>query len=192
MHAGLSFSRGSYRPGSRNVKPDALSRRFFKDSFPVESAPLLPPSCLVAPFFWDIEERVKAASVDQPRPSTCPPDRLFVPALLRSEVLQWSHSSKLTCYLDVHRTKEFLQRRFWWPTVEEDVREFVKACLTCNQHKPSPQAPAGHLHPLPIPHCPLSHIPLDFVTGLPPTAGNTTILTIVDRFSKMGHFIPLQ
>ncbi|KAK9533156.1 hypothetical protein VZT92_008305 [Zoarces viviparus] len=36
-----------------------------------------------------------------------------------------------------------------------------------------------------------SHIAVDFVTGLPPSGGNTTILTIVDRFSKAVHFIPL-
>ncbi|KAI3371470.1 hypothetical protein L3Q82_023567 [Scortum barcoo] len=27
--------------------------------------------------------------------------------------------------------------------------------------------------------------------GLPPSKGNTTVLTVVDRFSKMAHFIPL-
>lgn len=27
--------------------------------------------------------------------------------------------------------------------------------------------------------------------GVPPSEGNTTILTVVDRFSKMAHFIPL-
>ena len=42
-----------------------------------------------------------------------------------------------------------------------------------------------------MPHRPWSDISLDFVTGLPPSKGNTTILTVVDRFSKMVHFIPL-
>lgn len=31
----------------------------------------------------------------------------------------------------------------------------------------------------------------DFVTVLPLSQGNTTILSVVDRFPKMGHFIPL-
>lgn len=32
---------------------------------------------------------------------------------------------------------------------------------------------------------------MDFVTGLPPSEGNTTILTVVERFAKAVHFIPL-
>ena len=34
-------------------------------------------------------------------------------------------------------------------------------------------------------------VALDFVTGLPPSNHHTTILTIVDRFPKAVHFIPL-
>lgn len=43
----------------------------------------------------------------------------------------------------------------------------------------------------PIPHRPWSHIFLDIVTGLPPSAGNTVVMTIVEHFSKMDDFIPL-
>ena len=32
---------------------------------------------------------------------------------------------------------------------------------------------------------------MDFVTGLPVSQGNTTVLTVVDRFSKMAKFIAL-
>lgn len=50
---------------------------------------------------------------------------------------------------------------------------------------------SGRLHdtaiPLPIPHRPWSHISMDFVIGLPSSDGHTTILTVVDRFSKMAH-----
>lgn len=42
-----------------------------------------------------------------------------------------------------------------------------------------------------MPSRPWSHIALDFVTGLPASNGNTVVLTVVDRFSKAVHFIPL-
>ena len=72
-----------------------------------------------------------------------------------------------------------------------DTRAFVSACSVCARSKSSHRAPAGLLRPLPIPNRPWSHIAVDFVTGLPPSEGNTTILTIVDRFSKSVHYVPL-
>ncbi|KAI2651157.1 Transposon Ty3-I Gag-Pol polyprotein [Labeo rohita] len=55
----------------------------------------------------------------------------------------------------------------------------------------SNRPPAGLLQPLSVPSRPWSHISLDFVTGLPPSQGNTVVLTVVDRFSKATHLIPL-
>ncbi len=57
--------------------------------------------------------------------------------------------------------------------------------------KGSNRPPVGLLRPLSIPSRPWSHIAMDFVTGLPPSSGNTVVLTVVDRFSKAVHFIPL-
>ena len=89
----------SYRPGSRNVKPDALSHQFQRTEDSDEKPEsILPTSCLVATLTWDIEERVRAATEGQPGPSSCPSNCLFVPPALRSDVLLWAHSSKLFCH----------------------------------------------------------------------------------------------
>ncbi|KAL1022407.1 hypothetical protein UPYG_G00026550, partial [Umbra pygmaea] len=106
-------------------------------------------------------------------------------------VLKWAHSSNLTCHPGINRTKAFLCRRFWWPTVHDDVRSFVSACPTCALNKGSTQPSSGLLHPLSIPRCPWSHVCLDFVTGLPPSDGNTVILTVVDRFTKFALYLSL-
>ena len=50
--------------------------------------------------------------------------------------------------------------------------------------------PFGLLHPLPIPDGPWKSISLDFIVDLPPSEGFDAILTVVDRFTKMAHFIP--
>ncbi|KAF7649216.1 hypothetical protein LDENG_00144960 [Lucifuga dentata] len=91
----------------------------------------------------------------------------------------------------MNRTLSLLKRHFWWPAMETDTCAFVAACTVCARGKSTHHPPAGLLHPLPIPSCPWSHITLDFVTGLPPSQGNTVILTIVDRFSKAVHFLAL-
>lgn len=58
-------------------------------------------------------------------------------------------------------------------------------------HKYSRHAPAGLLQPLEILRCPWSHIAIDFITDLPPSLGHTTILTVINRFSKACSLIPI-
>ena len=75
--------------------------------------------------------------------------------------------------------------------MDKDIRSFVAACSVCARNKNSVLPPSGLLRPLPIPKRPWSHISLDFITGLPPSEGNSVILVMVDRFSKAAHFVAL-
>ncbi|KAF7646418.1 hypothetical protein LDENG_00188160 [Lucifuga dentata] len=181
----------SYRPGSRNIKPDALSRCFHSDDCKKEAEPIISSSCLVGAVTWQIEKLVKDSLSSNPASSTCPDNLLYVPDFLHSHVIQWGHSSKFACHPGAARSLTLIHQRFWRSDMNKDIKEFVVACPICNQHKSSCQAPSGLLHPLPVSHCPWSHISIDFVTGLPTSLGNTTILTVVDRFTKALHFIPL-
>ncbi|KAK5919575.1 hypothetical protein CgunFtcFv8_023452 [Champsocephalus gunnari] len=110
----------SYRPGSRNIKADALSRQFGEGgNIPRGLDTILPTPQLVAALIWEVEEKVNAAQQDQPGPSACPPNRLFVPQTLRSDVIQLAHYSRLTCHPGIQRTWEVVQQRFWWATLKE-------------------------------------------------------------------------
>ena len=71
----------------------------------------------------------------------------------------------------------------------QDVTHHVNSCSMCSQTKSPQHAPAGKL--LPVPQRPWSHLSIEFVTDLT-SAGFTTILVIVDRFSKSCRFIPLS
>jgi len=51
------------------------------------------------------------------------------------------------------------------------------------------QAPTGKLMLNSIPEKPWSHISADFITKLPLAQGYDLILVVVDRLTKMAHFI---
>lgn len=51
----------TYRPGSRNLKPDALSRQFASEGPAANPDTILPASCVVAAVTWEIESLVKEA-----------------------------------------------------------------------------------------------------------------------------------
>ncbi|KAL3968321.1 potassium voltage-gated channel Eag-related subfamily H member 3 [Sarotherodon galilaeus] len=182
----------TYRPGSRNTKPDALSRQFAPDTDPEEKErPILPALCIVGTLTWEIERVVRDAQQQEPDPGTGPAGRLYVPSAVRGKVIHWAHTARFTCHPGRNRTVTFLQRLFWWPSLSQDVREYVAACPVCARNKTSNSPPSGLLRPLPVPSRPWSHIALDFITGLPPSSGKTVILTIIDRFSKAAHFVAL-
>uniref|UniRef100_A0A8C5N3N2 Gypsy retrotransposon integrase-like protein 1 n=1 Tax=Leptobrachium leishanense TaxID=445787 RepID=A0A8C5N3N2_9ANUR len=84
-----------------------------------------------------------------------------------------------------------VSRQFWWPALRQDVKQFVSVCDVCARNKSQRNLPVGLLQPLPIPDRPWSHISMDFIVDLPASKGNTVILTIVDLFSRMAHFVPL-
>jgi hypothetical protein len=66
----------------------------------------------------------------------------------------------------------------------------MSRCTTCNKAK-SRFNPHGLYMPLLVPNVPYEDISIDFVLGLPRTKrGRDSIFMVIDRFSKMAHFIP--
>jgi hypothetical protein len=104
--------------------------------------------------------------------------------------LQESHAGGLAGHFGMKNTLDLLSDDFFWPHMRRDVKRYVERC-TIYLNAKSHLNPHGLYIPLPIPNVPWEDISMDFILGLPRTRrGRDSIFVVVDRFSKIGHFIP--
>lgn len=132
--------------------------------------------------------------MNPPVPPThgCPAGKIYVPEDHCTSLMSSAHASVGIGHPGVSKTLTALQWKYWWPRMQEDIKEFIQGCVLCAMTKVPRHLPTGKLLPLPIPHRPWSHIGVDFVTDLPASHGNTCILVAIDRFSKACRLIPLN
>ncbi|XP_071901035.1 uncharacterized protein [Coffea arabica] len=118
-------------------------------------------------------------------------DKLYIPkSSMRTLLVREAHGEGLMGHFGIAKTLMILQEHFFWPRMRSDVERHIERCVTCHQAK-SKVHPYGLYTPLPIPHEPWVDLSMDFVLGLPRTRkGHDSIYVVVDRFSKMAHFIP--
>jgi hypothetical protein len=77
--------------------------------------------------------------------------------------------------------------------MKRDIAEYVSLYDTCQKVKAQHQRPAGLLQPLKILEWKWEEIGMDFIVGLPRTqARYHSIWVIVDRLTKVAHFIPVK
>jgi transposase InsO family protein len=120
--------------------------------------------------------------------------RLYVPnklELLRN-IVATEHDSLVAGHMGQDKTVELVRRNFYWPGIGEWIRDYVGSCPVCQKNKSARHARYGKLSPLEVPYAPWDSISMDFITDLPLSDGHDSIWVVVDRFTKMCHFIPLK
>jgi hypothetical protein len=110
---------------------------------------------------------------------------------LRARIMREHHDAPAAGHRGIAKTIELVERQYWWPTLRNDVKQYVQTCDSCQRTKATNQAQPGLLQPLPIPGARWASVTMDMVTKLPTTPrGYDSILVFVDRLTKYAHFIP--
>lgn len=228
-----------YRPGPKNGKPDALSRRselrpkrgdeaeedenqpisyvlkpehFVKEQVVISSAKLqqIPGVKFDKEFIKKLKESAvhdQAWTAEYQLANSNKPskdielidmalyyrNRLWIPEddNLKKEIFESEHDSKIAGHMGQDKTLELIKRNFYWPSMNEEICDYVRSCIQCQRNKAPRHGRYGLLHPLELPYAPWQSIAMDFITDLPDSNGYTQIWVIIDRFTKMAHFIPL-
>ena len=114
---------------------------------------------------------------------------------LKRGVISLYHDFSLAGHPGNWRTFSLMARDYWWPQMKQDVHAYIQGCAKCQSTKPRTHPNTPPLDPI-TPEkgaLPFEVISMDFITKLPKSQGNDSILTIVDHdCSKAAIFLPCQ
>jgi len=119
---------------------------------------------------------------------------IVVPYILRERIIRECHEDELIGgHLGIMKTLEKIRKRFWWKRIIPDTKNFVTACIKCQQRKSIPKIVHKEpIYPIEIPTEPFHRIHMDILGPLPETAeGFKYILSITDAFSKWLIAVPM-
>ncbi|GJZ76892.1 putative reverse transcriptase domain-containing protein [Tanacetum coccineum] len=198
-----------YHPGKANVVADALSRKERIKPLRVRALMMtvhidLSKQILEAQKEAMKKKNVKAKNLGRlikqifefrPNGTRCFGNRVWLSRFsgLRDLIMHESHKSKNSIHLGSDKMYQDLKLLYWWANMKVRIATYVSKCLTCAKVKAEHQKPSGLLQQPEIPVWKWERITMDFVSGLPRTlSGYNTIWVIVDRLTKLAHFLPTK
>ncbi|XP_059310551.1 uncharacterized protein LOC132061887 [Lycium ferocissimum] len=111
---------------------------------------------------------------------------------LRFRIFTTFHTSPLGDHSGQQGTYRRIGMVIYWPNLKRDIIAWVSACDVYQGIKTEHVHSPGLLQPLPVPDLLWQDIAMDFIEGLPSSGHNNSILVVVDRLTKYGHFLPLK
>ena len=124
-------------------------------------------------------------------------DKIVVPRSLIQEVISAHHDTIVAGHWGIHRTVSMIRRRFVFPKLRKKVSDHVSSYHICQVTKADHHLPRGLMENVSLPVQKWQSIALDWIVGLPTVKANSdpnypfdSILTVIDRATKMCHLIP--
>ena len=119
--------------------------------------------------------------------------QLVGPIEIRMQVMKVGHETIMAGHLATRKSVDRIQRHFYWPGLQRDVRRFCQSCDTCQKTIPKGRVGKAVLGRMPIIDIPFQRIAVDLVGPIEPMTeqNNHYILIIVDYATQYPEGVPL-
>uniref|UniRef100_A0A6G1SP10 RNA-directed DNA polymerase n=2 Tax=Aceria tosichella TaxID=561515 RepID=A0A6G1SP10_9ACAR len=118
---------------------------------------------------------------------------LVIPESMNRYVLEQAHDTPTAGHFGVKRTLETLRSRFYWKTLDQDVKHYVRTCDKCQKRKADNRPKEGFMVPMPIPTQPFEIVGADLLGPLPmSTSKKNHIMVMTDYLTKFVIASPMR
>lgn len=116
-----------------------------------------------------------------------------VPENLRMEIIKKSHNPPTAAHGGMNKTLKRIKLRYFWPSMNKDTNNFVRACEICQTTK-YPNITLRHeMGSMKNPSKPWEMMSVDLMGPLPRSSkGNVYLIVITDIFTKFVMLKPLR
>jgi hypothetical protein len=112
---------------------------------------------------------------------------------IKNLILREAHNSAYSIHLGGNKMYQDLKLSYWWYGMKCNIAEYVTLHDTCQRVKAEHQRTTGLSQPPKVTEWKWEEIGMDFILGLPRIQkGYDSIWVIVDRLTKVAHFIPVR
>lgn len=199
-----------HRKGSAHVVPDTLSRAYMEELSVGND--LSATIDLKSPFFLSdvyvalkdeiLKEKEKFPALDvreehifiRTETAECDnPWKLWVPLGLTEQLIKSAHDPPLSAHGGIAKTLERLKRSFYWPGMARQVRDYIRSCDICKETKAANTILRPPMGKQILVDQPWQRLYIDFLGPYPRSKrGNTTVLILLDQFSKFVVLKPVR
>jgi hypothetical protein len=115
---------------------------------------------------------------------------IMVPMALRQRIISMFHNSWFGGHEGIHKTIQRLQLYYFWPNMQQDVTDIIKACERCQKRHSTPHLQPSTLTPLPTLSAPNQRVHADLFGPLKTSSnGKKYILVMTDAFTRYVELI---
>ena len=112
-------------------------------------------------------------------------DILVLPSSLIADALRIAHDHESSLHPGVDRTMTILKDRVWWPTMQNDVEEYIRTCTTCLKKDRSPAVNVPTLgRTTTNEYPPLTVWSADILSFAQPSGKNKCVVTLMDYATR--------
>ena len=112
---------------------------------------------------------------------------------LKKQIAYYFHDRPFTGHAGRDGLTQKIMACFWWPGINEWIKNYVKGCMVCQQNKnlTHQQRTPQFCIPAHLKALPFKVIAMNLITQLPNSEGSDAILTIVDQgCTQAAVFLP--